>query len=244
VDNIYDDAIYRPFDPVLRDGNNDWIMSNSLWTSISLDQRDVYYDPSKGYYGIQRFGFYGILPFETEHYMKSDTKAEYFHTLFTLPITDNYSFKMVFGIHSGVSFILRQPGYLDYELPLIENANKLVIDGMFNARGWTGERLNRGLALWENWAEIRMPVVPGILALDLFFDAAAVKPTVPSFFNEFEMEDMRFSFGGGIRFAIPQFPFRFIFAKRFQVIDGEIIWPEGNMGGKLDFVISFAVATY
>jgi outer membrane protein insertion porin family len=126
---------------------------------------------------------------------------------------------------------------------LIENANKLVIDGMFNARGWTGERLNRGMALWENWAEIRMPVLPGILALDLFFDAAAVKQTVPSFFNDFDVEDMRFSMGGGVRFAIPQFPFRFILAKRAMVKDGVWKWQDGNMG-PLDFVISFALATY
>ncbi|GHV78024.1 outer membrane protein assembly factor BamA [Spirochaetia bacterium] len=243
VDNIYDEAIYRPFDPVLRDGNNEWKWTNSFWTSLSLDQRDVYYDPSKGYYGFQRFGIYGIFPFEREHYIKSETKAEYFHTLLNLRITDNYSFKVIFGIHTGVSFILRQPAYLDHELPLIENANKLVIDGMFNARGWTDQRLNRGLALWENWAEIRMPVVPGILALDLFFDAAAVKPTVPSFFNDFDIGDMRFSMGGGIRFAIPQFPFRFILAKRAVVEDGQWTWKGGNLG-PFDFVISFALATY
>jgi outer membrane protein insertion porin family len=180
-----------------------------------------------------------------EHYIKSDTKAEYFITLFTLPITDTYNFKTVFGIHSGVSLILRQPGYLDHELPMIEEANKLAIDGMCIGRGWTDQRSVRGLALWENWAEIRMPIVPGILSLDWFFDAAAVKPTLDSFFNDFQMEDMRFSLGGGIRFAIPQFPFRFIIAKRFQVEDGDVKWVKGNMGNAgLDFVISFALSTY
>jgi outer membrane protein insertion porin family len=243
--NKYDAGIFRPFDPVLRDRNNEWSNANSLWTSLSLDQRDVYYDPSKGYYGFQRFGYYGVFPFEREHYIRSETKAEYFHTLFNLPITDTYSFKAVFGIHTGVSFILRQPGYFNHELPLIENTNKLLIDGMFVGRGWINERLNRGLALWENWAEIRLPVVPGILAIDWFFDAAAVKPTVDSFFNDFRMEDMRFSLGGGIRFAIPQFPFRFIFAKRFLVKDGVVEWQKGNMGDAgLDFIISFALATY
>ncbi|MDR1250452.1 MAG: outer membrane protein assembly factor BamA, partial [Treponema sp.] len=216
VQNIYDE-FWRPFDPVLRDGNNRWINANSLWASVSLDQRDLYYDPSRGYYGVQRFGFYGIFDYEREHYLKSDTKAEFFLTLLNLPITDNYSFKAVFGLHSGLSLIMPQFGS---ENPQIETANKLLIDGMFNARGWTDQRLNRGLALWENWAEIRMPIVPGILALDWFFDAAAVKDTPEQFFNELSMEDMRFSLGGGLRFAIPQFPFRFIFAKRFQVKEG------------------------
>ena len=88
-----------------------------------------------------------------------------------------------------------------------------------------------------------MPIVPGILALDWFFDAAVVKETPESFFNSLSIEDMRFSLGGGLRFAIPQFPFRFIFASRFQVVDGAVKWVDGNMG-KLDFVISFALSTY
>jgi outer membrane protein insertion porin family len=245
VENIYDADIFRPFDPVLRDGNNTWVMANSFWTSISLDQRDVYYDPSKGYYGIQRFGFYGILPDEREHYLKSDNKAEYFLTLLNLPITDTYNFKAIFGIHSGVSFILPQPNHAK---PVIDESSRLVVDGMFIGRGWTDQRLNRGLALWENWAEIRMPFIPGILALDWFFDAAEIADLPANVFgtdalNKSLMDRMRFSFGGGLRFAIPQFPFRFIFAKRFVVEDGAVRWIKGNMGD-LDFVISFALSTY
>jgi outer membrane protein insertion porin family len=248
VRNIFDAGLYRPFDPVLRGGNNVWTPANSLWTSVSLDQRDIYYDPSRGYYAIQRFGYYGILPAEREHYTKLDTKAEYFLTLFNFAITDTYNLKAVFGIHSGLSFIFPQ---IARDRPEIEDANKLVVDGMFVGRGWTGERQNRGLALWENWAEIRMPLVPGILALDWFFDAAAVKDTPGNFFTGFRMEDMRFSFGGGFRFTIPQFPFRFIFAKRFKVVDGEVQWQRGNIwrnssreNSGIDFVISFALSTY
>ncbi|AEF86891.1 outer membrane protein assembly complex, YaeT protein [Treponema primitia ZAS-2] len=240
--NTYDADFYRPFDPTLRDKNNQWSWTNSLWTSVSLDQRDIYYDPSKGYYLFERMGYYGLFDFEREHYVKSDTKAEYFLTLFNLPITDTYSFKGVFMLHTGVSFILPQPSY---NPPVIEEANKLVVDGMFIGRGWTGERSNRGTALWENTAEIRFPIVPGILALDGFFDAAAVKATPEAFFNDFHMIDMRFSLGGGLRFAIPQFPFRFILAKRFVVEDGQVVWQKGNMGDSgLDFVISFALSSY
>jgi outer membrane protein insertion porin family len=248
VYNSYDAGLFRPFDPTLRSGNNRWVPAESIWTSISLDQRDVYYDPSNGYYGIQRFGIYGIFPFEVEHYIKSDTKAEYFFTLFNFQILDNYALKAVFGIHTGVSFIFPQPFQ---EKAVIEDANKLLIDGMFVGRGWTDQRLNRGLALWENWAEIRIPVVPNILALDMFFDAAAVKETPKTFFNEFKLDDMRFSFGGGLRFAIPQFPFRFIFAKRFMFTNGSFTWIPGSIGGNssnpaagVDFVISFALSTY
>jgi outer membrane protein insertion porin family len=246
--NSYDATLYRPFDPTLRAGNNLWTPANSVWTSVALDNRDVYYDPSRGYYGIQRVGYYGILPFELEHYVKTDTKAEYFHTLFEFPLTDNFKFKTVFGIHSGLSFIF--PQWFNGE-PKINSTNMLAIDGMFTARGWYSERLNYGLALWENWAELRTPLVPGVLAWDWFIDAAAVKDTPQHFFQYLEPEDFRFSLGGGFRFTIPQFPFRFSLAKRFKIVNGAVEWQAGGIGHSasdptsgLDFVISFALSTY
>ena len=252
----FDNELYRPFDPVLRDENNRWTPALSLWTSLSLDQRDVYYDPSNGYYGIQRFGWYGILPFEQEHYVRSDTKAEWFVTLFNLPVAENWSFKAVFGIHTGLSFIFRQPGR---DRPYIEEANQLAVDGMFIGRGWMSEYRRKGFALWENWAEIRIPLAPGIIAWDFFFDAAGVKRTPQALFKEFSVDDeslsssdtffMRFSFGGGFRFTLPQFPFRFSLAKRFIIRDGSVEWVTGGIGGSkpgrgIDFVVSFALSTY
>ena len=250
--STFDNELYRPFDPILREDNNKWTPALSFWTSISLDQRDVYYDPSRGYYGIQRIGYYGILPVENEHYIRTDTKLEWFYTLLNIPVTDNWNFKAVFGIHSGVSFIFRQPSYSE---PHIEDANKLAVDGMFIGRGWTSEYRRKGYALWENWAEIRIPLAPGILAWDFFFDAAGVKKEPGDLFSSFKEPDdsgfffMRFSFGGGLRFTIPQFPFRFSLAKRFRVKDGTVDWITGAIGGSkrghgFDFVVSFAMSTY
>ena len=254
--STFDNELYRPFDPILRQDNNRWTPATSVWTSVSLDQRDIYYDPSRGYYGIQRFGWYGILGFENEHYTRTDTKAEWFITLFNLPVTDNWNFKAVFGIHSGVSFIFRQP---QYDRPYIEEANQLAVDGMFIGRGWTSEYRRKGFALWENWAEIRIPLAPGIIAWDFFFDAAGVKKTPEALFNDFYANDgsspgyntffMRFSLGGGFRFTLPQFPFRFSLAKRFIVRDGSVEWVTGGIGGAkagsgIDFVVSFALSTY
>jgi outer membrane protein insertion porin family len=238
-------------DPALREENNMWTPKNSLWTSLSLDQRDIYYDPSEGYYGIERFGVYGILPNEREHYLRSDTKAEYFYTLLNIPVTENWNFKAIFGIHTGLSLIFKQPHRdQDKSGPPIEDTNKLSVDGMFIGRGWNSEYRNRGLALWENWAELRFPIAANVLAWDFFFDAAGVKENPEQFFTAFSIEDMRFSFGGGFRFTIPQFPFRFSLAKRFRVLDGQFHWENGaiwgneNPGTGVDFVISFAISTY
>jgi outer membrane protein insertion porin family len=248
IRNDYDAVIYRPFDPALREENNTWTPKNSLWTSLALDQRDIYYNPSEGYYGIQRFGIYGLLPNEREHYLRSDTKAEYFYTLFDFEVTENWNFKAIFGVHTGLSLISRSRPQ-DQTVP-IEDANKLSVDGMFIGRGWNSEYRNRGLALWENWAELRFPIAANILAWDFFFDAAGVKENPERFFRAFSIEDMRFSFGGGVRFTIPQFPFRFSFAKRFRVLDGSFHWEKGaiwgneNPGSGVDFVVSFALSTY
>ncbi|MDR2803125.1 MAG: outer membrane protein assembly factor BamA [Treponema sp.] len=255
--NDFDSEIYRAFDPSIRERNKQWTPSDSVAFSISLDDRDIYYDPSRGYYLSERIGFYGLLPnkIELEYYARNDVKAEWFHTLWNWQVSEKWAFKGVFGIHTGLSIIFPMLGY---EQPIIEDANKLSIDGMFIGRGWTGERLNRGLALWENWAEVRIPVFPGILALDLFFDAAARRPKPEDIFKTKSDEDhtladdMRYSFGAGLRFALPQFPFRFLFLKRFSTPGSNFQWQRGAIGGVpgddgssgIDFVISFAISTY
>jgi len=253
IRNIYDDTIYRPFDPALRERHNEWTPKNSLWSTLSLDQRDLYYDPSKGYYVYERFGIYGLLAntIEREYYLRNDIKAEYFITLFNLPVTDKWNFKSVLGFHSGLSFIFKQPGRdLNSLTPTVEEANQLSVDGMFVGRGWSMEYRNKGLTLWDNWAELRFPIVPGVLAWDFFFDAAGVE-TVQGFYfgrKNFTIDNMRFSFGGGLRFTMPQFPFRFSLAKRFRTYDGQFRWEPGSLfRGKepdsgIDPVISFAIS--
>ncbi|MCL2411177.1 MAG: hypothetical protein FWC97_05985, partial [Treponema sp.] len=61
-------------------------------------------------------------------------------------------------------------------------------------------------------------------------------------------ERLRFSYGGGIRFTIPQFPIRLSLARRFRIIDGEVQWQSGALfggnreGRGMDLVVSFMLA--
>jgi len=257
VKNIYDDEILRPFDPTLRERNNQWTPKNSFWFSASLDQRDIFYDPSNGYYIYERMGFYGIFNNEREHYIRSETKAQYYLTLFNIPVTEKWSFKSVLAIHSGLSFIFKQPGRdRGSATPSIEDTNKFSVDGMFVGRGWSAEYRNKGLVLWDNWVELRFPIVYGILAFDLFFDAAGVEEKQGYYFgtnaegsSNFTINNMRFSFGGGFRFTLPQFPFRLSLAKRFRYVDDKFQWEPGALFGDsskpskgVDLVISFVVS--
>jgi len=243
------DEIFRPFDPALRNSNNMWTPKNSLWTSLSLDQRDIYYDPSSGYYLMERLGFFGVLRKETEHYMRSDSKAQYFHTLFDIPVGEKWSFKSVLAVNFGISFLFSQPG----RGLVIEEANQLSVDGMFVGRGWSDAFRDKGLLLLDSWVELRFPLVRGILAFDLFFDGAGVETQQGYYFGKnannesnFSIDNMRFSFGGGLRVAMPQFPIRVSIAKRFRFINGDFTWVTGSIFGKesrpgsgVDLVISF-----
>lgn len=242
--NQYDDELYRPFDPTLRNGNNKWLNSQSIGSSVSLDNRDLSYDASKGTFASQRISIIGLLPLEREHYIRSDTKAEAYLTLWDFMAWKTFQVKAVLAAHTGFSMILPQLGSTD---PTILASNSLSLDGMFIARGWYSESRNYGLTLWENWLEIRSPLAPGLLALDWFLDAAAVKADPQAFFSTLDIDDFRFSLGVGLRFAIPQFPFRFSLAKRFKFVDGELTWMPGSLfadsreDSGLDFVLSFVI---
>jgi len=259
VKNIYDNTLYRPFDPALRDGNNEWTPKNSFWFSSTLDQRDIFYDPSNGYFIYNRAGFFGVLDVEREHFIRDDLKLQYYHTLLNIPVSEKWNFKIIFAAQAGLSVILKQPGRTDADpsVPIpIEDTNKLSVDGMFVGRGWKNEYRNKGLLLLDNWLELRIPLVPGILAWDFFFDAAGVETRQGYYFgrNEngdrnFTLDNFRFSLGGGLRFTIPQFPFRLGMAKRFRFIDGEFNWEPGELFGDskdpkkgLDLVISFVLS--
>ncbi|MCL2277370.1 MAG: outer membrane protein assembly factor BamA [Treponema sp.] len=246
VINSYDSEIFRPFDPTLRKDNNKIVLRNSLWFALSLDQRDIFYDPSRGYYLYQRLGVNGFFDVENERYLRSDSRFQLFFTLWDVNVTENWSFKGVLAFNSAVSVLFRQPGG-DKNFPIL-NSNKLAIDGMFNARGWNTEYSNKGLIMLDSWAELRVPLVHGILAWDFFFDMAAVDNDKGNY--TITGNDLRFSFGGGLRFTIPQFPIRLSIAKRFKLTDGNVEWQTGIIGGNsvtnnrkgMDFVMSFAIS--
>jgi len=163
------------------------------------------------------------------------------------------------AIHAGLSVLFNQPAFNGnpfLSVPIMEDANKLAIDGMFIGRGWSGEYRNKGLLLFDSWIELRFPLVRGLLAFDLFFDSAAIEITQGYYFglNEngnlnFPIEQFRFSYGGGFRFTIPQFPLRLSLVKRFSIENGEVLWRHGAIFGDpnnpalgMDIVLSFVLS--
>lgn len=232
LNNQYDTDLLTPVDSTISDYANEWGFQNSVWAAFSIDDRDINYDPSKGWFASQRLTWYGLTPLETEFFLRSDTKLEKYFTLFDLHVTDTWNWKLVLAGYSGLSMLFPRLN------SGIGNSSKLYIDGMFNGRGWTNiYNKHRGKAMWSSYLELRMPIVPGVIALDWFGDAAVVKDTPHALFNDLSVQDFYFSTGPGLRFSIPQFPLRLLFANTFRVNENDNIERYKNW----KFVLSFNI---
>jgi len=245
---------YRPATKSIRDQNGIWSLTNKVSGRAYLNRLDLSYNPSKGFYGSQKMTLAGILDGESQHYVRSDSKIEAYATLFDIPLFEGWSWKWVLGGHSSFGLMLPKPGYSE---AIVNTTDALRIDGTFVGRGWSKLYGHNGLTLWENWLELRMPVFPSFFWLDGFLDIAALRTSTgllklsgntpapdagkPNFSN-LGWENLAMSVGFGVRFTIPQFPFRFYFAKRFSYDGSTIDWKTDGATGGFDFVISMSQA--
>lgn len=225
----YDSDRYRPASEYLRSYKDQWRWGNKLVGRVTLNNLDLSYNPSKGYFLSERLTWAGLLPeIESQQYVKSDTKIEAYATLLNLPVFEGWNLKFVLGAHSDFQR-LWDHGFGDS--PTVTD-DWLYLDGTFNARGWSVLYGLEGIGLWENWLELRMPIFEQVLWVDGFIDAAALQtqgglvkmtsstPEVDSSkpnFGSLGWDNMAFSIGFGPRFALQQFPFRFYLAKRFTL---------------------------
>ncbi|MGA2977672.1 MAG: outer membrane protein assembly factor BamA [Spirochaetia bacterium] len=248
----YDASLYRPFEVTVRDNNNVWNFIDRVGLGVTLDGRDIYWNPTKGYLLSQNLTLVGGFLFGQRDYIRTDTAVEGFLTLLDLPVTENWNLQFVIAAHSAVSLILPNYSYSNgawqWETDT-DYTDQLYIDGMTVGRGW---RQMYGDALWDNKLEIRMPIVKEAIWLAGFFDAAALwdQPfgaTPPSTsMDQMSLDQFYFSFGAGVRFTIPQLPIRLYLAKGFQIKNGVVDWSTfdnkpGNLdigGLELAFVIS------
>ena len=229
--NIYDENLYVPVDTGVSTYANRWGITNYIYTGVSVDNRDVSYYPTKGWFTSQNFTWYGLIPgLEKEFFLRTDTKLEGYLKLMDIPFTDDYSLKLILSGYSGISVLFPTASG-------ITDSHKLYIDGMFNGRGWTENyKVNKGQVLISNKLELRLPIVPGIIGVDAFFDAAAIKSSFQDL-SSLSINDFYFSFGPGVRFLHPQFPLHLLFAWKFKTTDGVPSFDTNPV----EFVLSFNI---
>ncbi len=232
IRNDYDASLYTPVDEEIIANHATFGIQNSVWSSVSFDDRDLYYDPSSGWFASQKLTWYGLLPsLENQYYLRSDTKGELYFTILDKPVSESWNFKLIIATYTGLSFLV--PGGSCQ----ISSNNKLYIDGMFTGRGWNNLFKEKGGALWNSYVELRLPISLGVFGVDFFADAVALKNDLKDMFTNLSLNDFRFSFGPGIRFSMQQFPIRLLLANTFKFDDGKFKWDK-----TWQFTLSFTIA--
>lgn len=213
--NAYDASLYVPVNTGTSFYENRLGLSNSIFTSISVDNRDLIYEPSKGWFANERLAWYGLLPgVEKEFFMRSDTKLEGYVTLAQFSLSDFWTYKLVLAGYTGVSLVLPTDG------SGLSDTNKLYIDGMLNGRGWSDiYKASRGQFMVSNKLELRFPLIPNIIGATGFFDFAYTKPTLKENLLP-AADEWYFSWGPGVRFLIQQFPLHILFAFKGKIVNG------------------------
>lgn len=232
-ENLYNEALYTSLDSGVNKSANRFGLKDSLFVSVSLDDRDINYDPSKGWFFNQRLAWYGLIPvIEKEFYLRTDTKLEGYLTLFDIPVANGYwNFKAVLAGYVGLTCLFPLPN------TLFSSSSQVYVDGMFNGRGWTDISSSaRGKSMLSARAELRIPIFTGMLGLDGFFDAVSVTSEVDDMFSDWSNQNWYFSFGPGLRFLMPQFPLHLLFANTFKYTDGQCSWVD-----TMKFVLSFNI---
>ncbi len=245
----YEESLYRPFDPSIRENIDSWKFENKLWLNLSWDRRDIIYNPTSGTYLGEQVSFVGGFLGGVKHYIRSTTKAQAYAKLLDFKIFEDSRFKLILALNSAFSIILPQFGK---EEIYTDQNDLLYIDGMTTARGWSSAETGTGKALWDNWIELRMPVIEQYLWSDLFISGTGLWSESADLDN-FGLNDFYFSMGGGLRLTIPGLPIGFYLVKRFSFADNNlssIQWQTGNVfasseeGSGLDFVISLTASMF
>jgi outer membrane protein insertion porin family len=188
---------------------------NKWWFSTSWDTRDLFYNPSNGFYLKETLTFAGGPFLGKTHYVRSDSKADFYFTLFNFEIFEDWKIKGVLRFQSALSLMYPTFNYEGGSVFSADTQEMLYIDGMFSARGWPVSV--NGVALWNNKLELRMPLIEQLLWWDFFIDGAKLYRSMNQLPNLLQGTDFKFSMGAGIRFTNPQLPLGLYIAKRFTI---------------------------
>jgi len=244
----YDDGQYRPAEYAIREAKGEWDWQNKLTIGGSWDTRDLYYDATKGQRFAHRTTFAGGFLGGNLHYTRNQSTLEAYQTLWDFPIGESFDFKGVLKLKSTGTAITDPLG--GSSLNVGNTTNLLRIDGMFTGRGW--QNLSEtGEVLWDNKAEIRMPLVPGVLSFDFILDAVALfgsdtqnlsgDDSPLNSFDDITRDDFYFSYGFGPRFAIPNFPLAFYWVRPFGYVDDKWEFSDGSAWGDMSFILTFGI---
>jgi outer membrane protein insertion porin family len=248
---LYDDTLYRPYNPIIRANLDDWQFNNKIGLNFSWDGRDLIENTTTGFLFQETVTYAGGILGGGSNYIKNSTGLSGFVTLFELPREDKTPIKGVLSAKTTVSMMLPQFYYDNswgWGLTATQ-AEKLYIDGMNVARGKSPD-YNLEF-LWDNALEFSMPIAERILWGEIYISATGYKVNLDEI-SSMDISDYYFSTGAGIRLAIPGFPlglyltknFNFDKNKDFHWVGGDILKNQDNEESGLKLVLAITTNLY
>ena len=246
-------TLYRPYSQYLRDNLREAVFNNRWTSTFAWDFRDNINTPNQGFYIKETLSYVGGLMLGNVHYVKSRTHFEGYIRLFDIPVKENvWNYKTILKTKSSFAVILPQYMYdkasktwrNSTEADLTTN-DLLFTDGMNTMLGWDVE--TDLYATWQNYIALQMPLYEQYVWAELFFEATGIWDNLSDLTprkkkdGRSSLEDhFYYTIGAGLRLTIPGLPIGFYLARRFRVLNGEVVWQEGNgFNGKLDYILSF-----
>lgn len=228
---LYDDTLYRPLNPVIRNNLDVWQFSNKVGVNFSWDGRDLIENTTTGFLFQEGLTYAGGLLGGISNYIKNSTTLAGFLTLFELP-SDERPIKGVLSAKTNVSALFDQYYYdsdtTSWELGIdASQAERLYIDGMNIARG--SEPIYNLEFLWDNSIEFSMPISERVLWAEAYTSATGYLTDLNDL-STLGISDFYFSSGIGVRLVIPGFPLGLYLTKNYYV-DGSGVfhWEPGTI---------------
>ncbi|MGE4583308.1 MAG: outer membrane protein assembly factor BamA [Sphaerochaeta sp.] len=228
----YDKNLYDPYEQLIYRYGQGWKFSNRLTLSFAWDGRDRIENTSKGYYLSQGFTYAGGILGGLSNYIRSNSSASGYFTLFTFKLDDQPA-NVVFGVTSSVSAMFKQY-YQNYNTGVWgwydakEGATRyemLYIDGMNIARGFSV--VYDQSFLWDNQISISWPLARNVLSAEIYASATAVSPDLQNL--SFKDLGWYFSTGIGVKLKVPGFPLGLYLVKNASYLDNTFAWDGGTI---------------
>ncbi len=215
----YDNDVFRPLNERTLKNFQKWLFSDTLFFGLGWSTTDLPLEPNRGFSLSQGFTLGGLMPSdENIYYLKSRSSIDFY-----LPIIEanasrsDYVFRLIFHLGTSFNILLQHPW--KNETPDAQRYGSFLQRyTMLNRGSWS---YDYGRAFWNSTAEIRYPLIPRILTIDLFFDALMLWRELSQIGNT-SLEDFRFTIGFGPRLSIPQLPLALYITKNFRIKDGGI----------------------
>ena len=219
----YDNDVFRPLSARSRSNFKTWLFSDTLGLGLRWSTTDAPLEPNRGISVAQRFTMGGLLPTrENIYYLQSRTSFDVYVPLVEAQARNSdYIFRLIFHFGSSFSALLRHPWKQDQMPDAQTYGSQLLRYTPLNRGNWS---YDYGRLFWNNSLELRYPVIPRILTIDLFLDALLLWRELNQV-QQTRFGDFRFTLGFGPRLSIPQLPLAIYVTKNFRFQNGRL---DGN----------------